>query len=210
MDKRIIDLALKSGYDPAALLAFIEVETSGRGFDYKTGKIMIQFEPSWFKKQAAAEFRIYEILKSKPKPTFAEQTIIVNWNNILANKVSVQSIEWSIFDIAFQINPTAAMESTSIGLGQIMGFHWKRLGYKSVGEMWEEAKSGIDQQFHQLLQFISTDKKLQSAILLKDWAKVASIYNGAGYKELAARLQREPYDISMRKAYDKYSLITKK
>ena len=37
--------------EPAALLAFISVETGGQGFDKKTGKILIQFEPAWFKKQ---------------------------------------------------------------------------------------------------------------------------------------------------------------
>lgn len=53
MDSKVIQLVKQSGYkDVAALLASIEVETGGKGFDDKTGKILIQFEPSWFRKKA--------------------------------------------------------------------------------------------------------------------------------------------------------------
>ncbi len=31
------------------LAAFISVESGGKGFDPKTGKIIIQFEPVWFR-----------------------------------------------------------------------------------------------------------------------------------------------------------------
>ena len=149
MDKKIIELARQSKFSPATILAFISVETGGKGFDATTGKVLIQFEPSWFKKKAP----------------FAPSG---NWS---VNKVEVQSKEWIAFNEAFQIDANGAMESTSIGLGQIMGFHWKRLGYSSVGVMWDDAKKGIDRQFYQLEQFIKTDARLQKAIIEKDWHK---------------------------------------
>ena len=101
-------------------------------------------------------------------------------------------------------NKTAAMESTSIGLGQIMGFHYKRLGYDSVGAMWDDAKKGIDKQISQIFKFINTDHKLKMSLENKYWSTVAVLYNGAGYKELAKKYGREPYDISLEKAYNKY------
>ena len=52
MDKEIIDICKNQNIEAAALLAFISVETGGKWFDDKTGKILIQFEPSWFKKKA--------------------------------------------------------------------------------------------------------------------------------------------------------------
>ena len=185
MNKQIIQLAKASGRDAAALLAFIEVETGGEGFDPRTGKILIQFEPAWFRK------------KEPYAPSGA-------WS---LNKVEVQSKEWTAFNEAFRINPNAAMESTSIGVGQIMGFHYKRLGYSSVGAMWDDAKSGLNGQFKQLLKFIDTDSRLSQALAAKNWHVVASIYNGAGYKALAARIGREPYNISLEKAYKKYSTL---
>lgn len=188
MDKTIIDYSKSQQYvDPAALLAFIDVETGGRGFDSKTGKLIIQFEPAWFRKKAP----------------FAPSG---KWS---VNGVERQSAEWIAFNDAFRKDPNAAMESTSIGLGQIMGFHYKRLGFDSVGDMWDDAKKGIENQLHQILQFIKTDIGLYYAIEHKDWDTVAKLYNGAGYKKLAKKLGREPYDASMAKAYHKYkSLFT--
>jgi hypothetical protein len=168
--------------DWAAVAAFISVETGGLGFDSKTGKIIIQFEPAWFKKKAL----------------YAPSGL---WS---LNKVDVQSEEWDAFNNAFSENPNAAMESTSIGLGQIMGFHYARLGYKTVGEMWDDAKKGLDRQIWQICKFIATDVKLQSCIKSLDFDGVATIYNGSGYKALAAKYGREPYNVSMEKAFNKY------
>src|SRR5690606_21944769 len=83
------------------LLAIIEVETPGRGFDVITGKILIQFEPSWFRRH-------------EPYAPSGKWSV---------NKVDVQSKEWIAFNDAWKINPDSAMKSTSIGLPQIMGFH---------------------------------------------------------------------------------------
>lgn len=215
MDSRIIQMAKKqSRFEPAALLAFIQVETGGRGFDPKTSKLIIQFEPNWFKKLAKEEYAKYLELKAKYESlkegeslNTSEMTMRYKWIGVLENKVGGQSFEWPAFNTAFSINPTAAMESTSIGLGQIMGFHWKRLGYTSVSEMWDDAKRGLDMQFEQLIKFIETDLNLQKALSAKDWDTVASIYNGAGYKELAIKLGREPYDISMAKAYEQFKNV---
>lgn len=166
----------------AALMAFIEVESGGRGFAKDTGKILIQFEPSWFRK------------KSPYTPTG-------KWS---VNTVEKQSREWEAFNSAFSHNPNAAMESTSIGLPQIMGFHYARLGYATVGDMWDDFKRSETHQVKALIRFIETDKRLLKALLEKDWHQVAMIYNGAGYAALAFKIGREPYNISMAKAYDKF------
>ena len=179
--KEIIEqIAKEFDLDPVAVAAFIEVETGGKGFA-DSGKIIIQFEPAWFKRKAQ----------------FAPSG---KWS---VNKVDVQSKEWEAFNDAFAQDANAAMESTSIGLGQIMGFHYKRLGYATVGAMWDDAKKGLDRQVWQICKFIDTDVKLKYALKAKAWNAVATLYNGAGYKALAAKIGREPYDISLKKAYEK-------
>lgn len=179
MEQKIINICKKQPIDTAALLAFISVETGGKGFDNKTGKILIQFEPAWFRKKAP----------------YAPSGL---WS---VNKVDVQSKEWAAFNDAFKKDADAAMQSTSIGIGQIMGFHFKRLGYKTVGAMWDDAKKGTEQQVSQLVKFIQTDKNLQSAIEHHNWTDVAAIYNGKGFRELAIRYHRVPYDKSLEDAY---------
>lgn len=62
-------------------------------------------------------------------------------------------------------------------------------------------------QFEQIALFIISDSRLLTALKNKDWHTVASIYNGAGYLALAKRIGREPYNISLGKAYEKYSKI---
>lgn len=182
MDTQIIELSSRCDFEQAAILAFVEVETGGKGFDVTTGKIIIQFEPAWFK-------------KNEPYAPSGKWSL---------NKVDIQSREWEAFNNAFNINHNSAMLSTSIGLGQIMGFHWKRLGFSSVGAMWDDAKKGIPQQFFQLVKFIQTDDRLIIAMKNHDWDALAKYYNGSGYKELAKKIGREPYDISLRKSYEKH------
>lgn len=176
----IIIEANRIGVEPEALASFIETESSGYGFDEITGKIIIQFEPIWFRR----------------KEPYAPSG---NWS---LNKVERQSKEWLAFNDAWKYNPIAAMESTSIGLGQVMGYHYKRLGYNSVGEMWDDAKSGEDRQIFQMAEFIRTDPILLNAIKRKDWHTVAVRYNGAKYREMAEKWGREPYNITMRKNYN--------
>jgi len=166
------------------MMAIIEVETPGNGFDSKTGKILIQFEPSWFKKHEPYA------------PSGA-------WS---VNNVDVQSKEWIAFNNAFAINKESAMKSTSIGLPQIMGFHFARLGYKTVGAMWDDFKRGEYQQVLALFRFVLTDAKLLKAVREKNYHIIAYIYNGSAYKEMAKKWGREPYDISLRKASDKWFL----
>ncbi|HBT84786.1 MAG TPA: hypothetical protein DEB12_02620 [Porphyromonadaceae bacterium] len=177
--------ASRIGIEAEALAAFIEVESSGKGFDEATGKIIIQFEPVWFKR--------YESYAPSGK-----------WS---VNGVERQSAEWDAFNNAFSISPNSAMMATSIGLGQILGLHWKRLGYGSVGEMWDDAKEGEDRQIYQMAEFIRTDGILMDAIKRNSWHTVAVRYNGAKYREMAKKWGREPYDISMRKAYEKYKKL---
>jgi len=175
----------ESVIDPAVLRAFLDVESAGRGFDPDTKKLIIQFEPVWFKR------------KARFAPSGA-------WT---VNRVEVQAKEWQAFNNAFAINPDAAMESTSIGLPQIMGLHWQRLGFDSVGAMWDSFKKSELNQIIGLIKFIETDPVLLRAIVDHDWHRIAYIYNGSGYMAIAHNYKREPYNVSLANAYQKYRAV---
>lgn len=157
-DKEYRDLATEFGIAVSKVKSIDEVESSGKGFDPKTGKIMIQFEPHYFK-------RISKLISGL-------------W---ASNKVDVQLKEWEAFNDAFKRNPNAAMESTSFGRMQVMGVHWKRLGFKSVHEMWDFAKVSERNQLWLGLKFIQTDKVLFRAVQIWDTKEVAYRYNGKNY-----------------------------
>lgn len=176
--EQISAIALKHGYEPEAVHSVLEVESNGKGFSEKTGKIIIQFEPSWFMQLADPA--------SKKKGKI--------WS---ANKVENQTAEWLAFNEAFGINPNAAMQSTSIGMFQIMGFHYKTLGFKTVGEMWDFAKLSEVNQLEMGIRFINSNARLRKALKAKDWKTFAYYYNGARY-------QKFNYDNRLIAAYKKY------
>lgn len=183
-DQNIHELARANDIEFAALKAFISAESGGTGFDKVTGKIIIQFEPSWFRKKAPYA------------PSGA-------WS---LNGVERQSREWLAFNDAFKMNPTAAMEATSIGLMQVMGFNYKMVGFKTVGEMWDFAKISERNQLELGIRFIKANKPLYKALKEKNWHLVAYYYNGSAYKEMAKKWGREPYNITMENAYNKYKI----
>ncbi|HMI04263.1 MAG TPA: N-acetylmuramidase family protein [Pedobacter sp.] len=178
---QITEIARSIGVDYASLMAFISVESGGLGFI--NGRIVIQFEPSWFKKNA-------------PYAPSGQWSV---------NKVEGQVKEYAAFSEAFHLNKNAAMKSTSWGLGQIMGFHYALLGYKTVDEMVDDFKKGDYQQVMGIAKFIKGTPALLKALRAKNWHLVAVYYNGSGYKALAAKYGREPYDLSMQKAYARYT-----
>lgn len=96
------------------------------------------------------------------------------------------------------------MESTSWGLPQIMGFHWKRLGYASVRDLVDDFNKGEFQQVAALCRFIRSDNNLFKALQAHDWHKVALIYNGPAYENMAIKWGREPYNTSLEKAHNKF------
>lgn len=150
----------------------IAVESGGFGFDKSNGKIIIQFEPSWFK-------RLF--------PRWA------NFSGVWAtNKVEKQDAEWKAFNDAYSKNPNAAMESTSIGLPQIMGFHWKKLGFSSVGMFWDFMKVSEQNQLKMMVAFIKLNTKMYKALQNSDWEMFAYYYNGSQWRKFnyAERLRK--------------------
>jgi hypothetical protein len=172
--QQITDLATKYGLSYASLKAIVEVESGGIGFANDTGKIIIQFEPSWFKR------------KSPYTPSGL-------WSQ---NGVERQSKEWIAFNDAFAKNPNAAMQSTSIGLMQVMGFHFGELGFKTVGAMWDFAKKSEANQLELGLKFIKSDSKMYNGLKNNDFAIFAYHYNGEQYKKFN-------YDNRIQAAYNK-------
>ncbi len=180
--KELEGLAETINIEYASLMAFISVESGGQAFI--NGRMVIQFEPAWFKKKAP----------------FAPSGL---WS---VNKVENQEKEYKAFNNAFAIDKNAALQATSIGVGQIMGYHYARLGFKTVDQMWDAFKEGEYQQVKGIVNFIKTDARLWKAIADRNWHLVATYYNGKYYKELAIKYGREPYNISMEKAYLKFRL----
>jgi hypothetical protein len=170
-------IAKKYAVEYDALMAVITVESSGVGFNPPTGKMIIRFEPSWFKKLCKT----------------AGQHLDEAWNGTAGN----QAKEWQLFDSAFAIDPDKAMQATSVGMMQVMGFHFWELGFATVGAMWTYAKQSEENQVDLGMRFIKSEPALLNALKTKNWARFAYFYNGAKYKE-------NDYDTKLLTAYNKF------
>lgn len=171
----IAEIAKEFGLTYAQVKTVVLIESGSQAFDPVTGKIIIQFEPHWFKRKA-------------PYSPSGKWSL---------NKVEKQAAEWTAFNDAFAKNPNAAMESTSIGLMQVMGFHWKLLGFKSVGAMWDYAKTSAENQLRLGLMFIKSNIKMFNALKTLDWAKFAYFYNGQNYQQFN-------YDTRLKNTYARF------
>lgn len=175
--QQITDIAKSIGLGYAEFKAFIDVESGGSGFI--NGKIVIQFEPLWFRRLTK------KIPDNSPL-----------WQKVLTNKVEGQASEWLAFNAAFKLDKRAAMMSTSIGLMQIMGFHYDTLGFDTVDEMWDSFKGSEYNQVMGGAKFIKSNKPLYTALKDRVWSKVAYYYNGSNYRV-------NKYDTKLKAAYEK-------
>lgn len=193
----ITEIANSVALEYPVFAAFIEVESGGHGFDPKTGKLIIQFEPHVFARYLT-QFKISHTLTSNYEAG-RKMYQIKSGEHIIINGVQGQAAEWNAFNTAMKIHPTAAMLSTSLGLSQIMGLHYSKLGYTSVGAMWDDFKAGEDAHIRGMAVFIKNTNGLLKALDNLDWRTAAKLYNGAGYAV-------NRYDEKLERAYEKYSV----
>lgn len=216
--QQITSIANSIGVDYASFMAFLQVESGGVGFA-KDGRLIIQFEPHLFSRELTAlgvkhtltkktlKGRTYYSIETQTVQVTAKSTYEINvtaWK--IDNGVEGQTQEYKAFNKAFAINPDAAMKSASIGAPQILGLHYKRLGFKTVGAMWDAFRASELNQVKALATFIKTDPRLLKALKEKNWHLVATYYNGSDYQALAKNLGITPYNIQMSNMYKKYSL----
>ncbi len=103
--------------------------------------------------------------------------------------------EYERLERAMALDSSAALASTSWGIGQIMGFNYAAAGYSSVEEMVAQLCLNEDNQLQAMARFI-TSAGLASALQRGDWQAFARGYNGPAY-------EKNQYDQRLAAAYAK-------
>lgn len=181
-------VATRLNVELPALLAVAEIESGGKAFARVNGKNepLIRFEGHYFDRRLTAAQRKEARAAGLSSPTAGA----------VKNPVK-QEDRWKLLNKAILINSNAALESVSWGLGQVMGAHWKALGYGSVSALVNECRASVAGQIEVMARFIETNN-LAGHLRRKDWAAFAKAYNGPGYKKNA-------YDTKMASAYARWS-----
>lgn len=159
------------GVEPATLLGIILTECSAKPFDSKE-RIVIQFEGHVFYTM---------LLKHGFDPdaihTQEPDLCYLHWTQEYYRAGTED--DYQRLERAKRISPEAALESCSWGIGQLMGFHWKRLGYNSVHDFVMSNSSAVGQLIN-FAKFLMSGKEIE-ALRKKDMHKFFTLYNGAGY-----------------------------
>lgn len=169
------------GCEPAVIKAVSEVESRGKAF-YDDGFPVILFERHIFHKLTSGAYDKSHPEISNPSPG--------GYGRAGANQRRK-------FNIAFNLNPEAAMKSCSWGRFQIMGFNHGLCGFKRVGDFVDAMKESEESQLKAFVAFIKSSK-LGPALRDKDWALFAQKYNGPAYR-------KNRYDEKLRQAYLKFA-----
>lgn len=108
-----------------------------------------------------------------------------------------KAAEYTRLDDAIKIHEISALESCSWGAYQIMGYHWKLLGFTSVFEFVKTMEESERGQLECFVRFIKANPILLKAIRQDDWTTFARYYNGANY-------QKNNYDTKLAAAFKKF------
>ena len=181
--------AARAAYlDAAALFDLVEVESGGRFFTKMDGRAEppIRFEGHYFDRRLQGASREAAQAAGLASPVAGA----------VANP-RTQAARWALLTRAAAIDRKAAYESTSWGVGQVMGAHWAWLGFADVEALVAEARSGIEGQLRLMLRYV--DKAgLAPALRNRDWTAFARGYNGPGYR-------RNAYDRKLAAAYRRHA-----
>lgn len=176
--------AKEFGLEPAALLAIAEIESAGQVFAKVDGRNepLIRFEGHYFDRRLTGDQQERARAAGLASPNAGD----------VANPRG-QAARWHLLGQAAAIDHRAAYESTSWGLGQVMGAHWQWLGFADVDALVTEARSGAAGQARLMARYL--DKAgLTDALNGHDWEAVGHGYNGPGFR-------KNNYHVKLAEAY---------
>jgi hypothetical protein len=131
--------------------------------------------------------KFYEFLK--PFPDLQRKAVNEGLAHPKRNGVTLPKSyagRWQFFDRMTKIHSEAAYAATSWGWGQVMGFHWEKLGYESAEEVAMTASSGVAGQTELVARYLD---RFGVTPYLNDLPnrtaaeKVALAYNGPKWRE---------------------------
>ncbi len=180
-----------NGIEPAALLALVEVETSGDVFeqDGRTPRLLYERHVAW--RQAAK-------VSARLQAAFAAVGLAIpKWSRATQYKDQGTSAKrLALIGRARGVDEEIANQSASWGVGQTMGFLYPDLGFPNACAMVDHMTGSLAGQIDLMIREIK-NKKLIPEINAHRWPVVARRYNGPGYAQ-------NRYDVRMADAYKRW------
>jgi hypothetical protein len=193
----LIAAAKRLGVEVAAVYAVNEVESAGMGF-LCTGKPAVLFERHVMYRQLSTPRNPGDNAQQLEEHANALAVQYPSLVNPKAGGYAGGTAEHQRLASARLIDDLCALESTSWGAFQIMGYHWQELGYESVYDLVACMSANESQQLEAFVRFIEADPALHKALKARKWTDFAKRYNGPAYA-------RNLYDVKLERAYKRHS-----
>lgn len=189
--KRLDDIDLpklghRIGVGEDELHAFMDVETSGGGFDPQ-GRPKILFEPHVFYRNLRGAKRDAAVKAGLAYPKQGTKPY------------GKESEQYPRLERAMAIDEFAALKACSWGLGQILGENHSVVGYATPQAMVLAFMEDEENHLEAVIQFL-IKREIDDDLRRHDWAAVARVYNGPGYA-------KNSYDTRMAAAFKKWKAI---
>ncbi len=179
---------------PLHLQVLSEKESGSDGGFLDDGRLVILNEPHCFSRLTACAFDVPTVdPEGAPVPPlgYPRWVKLAEWNKLPAawlhewkkHPYNLDHRErWALLGLQAMYNFDAAVQSISMGRFQVMGFHWRRLGFASPLAMLEYAYEGEAAHLDLAIRFLRMEDKLD---LLRrgDWRRLSVVYNGTGDPE---------------------------
>lgn len=182
--------AKRIGCDVKIIKAFKEVEAAGSGF-MSDGLPLILFERHYFYRQYLLwpkSGQSSESRKNERQKIMDSGNRDICWPSPLSTKSTFpiydrygpSSWQYPRLTRARQFSDTAALESASWGLFQVMGENWSRIGWSSVQAFHRAMCTSERDQLDAFVGFCFSKHGLVDALRRRDFNTIASLYNGTG------------------------------
>lgn len=174
----VADLADRYSVPPAHLHALVEVESGGKAFtDVKDrfGQVLrfplYRHEGHYF----------HKLLKGAALAAAVAAGLASPKAQAVANPSSQQARFTKLFEPACAIDRGAAISSASWGVGQVMGAHFRDLGFGSADDFYRHAGT-LGGQLDLVVRFIRSAGLLDE-LQRGDWTGLARGYNGPNFRK---------------------------
>ena len=168
------DAAISLGVETAAVVAVTKVESRGDGF-LKDGHPIILFE----------RHIMWRLVRDKFGKAKADQ-LARQFGDVInptpGGYGATSSQPGRMDKAAALIDRDCALQSASWGLFQIMGFHWKALGYVRLQDFINAMYRSEAGQLDAFVRFVKINPAIHKALKAHDWASFAKGFNGPSYK----------------------------
>lgn len=195
-EQDLISFSKKYDLELAVVKAVNEVESNGKGF-LIDGRPRILFEGHVFWK---------ELVNRNIAPTtflndYTKNVLYKKWTrkHYLGGSKEYSRLEKAAGMSDLPEVHAAAYASASWGAFQIMGYHYKALGYTSIDSFVSKMYEDEGKHLEAFGKFSETNNLIRH-LKNKNWAAFAKGYNGSGYKQ-------NKYDEKLAKAYNTYLSI---